>query len=68
MPYALFCMKCKLGSFCNGKIDPFICDECRNDQADRLNPEDIYYRNEDGTYPPLKACINICDSQNIANK
>ena len=38
MTYALFCDKCKLGSFCNEKIEPFICDSCN--QPERLSPED----------------------------
>ena len=40
MIYALFCEKCKLGSFCNEKIDLFTCDKCVNNQPDRLRRVD----------------------------
>ena len=58
MTYALFCDICKFGSFSNFKIDPFICVECKNDQADRLNPEDHFVGDNK----------LVCDSQNSEYK
>lgn len=40
MTYALFCDKCGLGSFCNEKIDSFICNTCKNNQPERSKRED----------------------------
>ncbi len=42
-----------------------ICKNCFN-QPERLS-EKTYYRNEDGTYPPLEPVIG-CDSPNSENK
>ena len=39
MTYALFCEKCKLGSFFDERIDSFICDDCI--QPERSKREDI---------------------------
>jgi hypothetical protein len=37
--------------------DIFICNSCfKQDQPERLS-EKTYYRNDDGTYPHLEACI-----------
>ena len=41
MIYALFCDNCKLGSFSDEKIDPFICDKCINNQPKRSKREDV---------------------------
>lgn len=40
MSYALFCEKCKLGSFFNEKIDKFTCNKCIDDQPERSKRED----------------------------
>jgi len=68
MTYALFCEKCKLGSFCDEKIYPFICDSCN--QPERLSPEGA--KEYKGTLPDvLNWCdptTSVSDSLNQANK
>lgn len=58
------------GYWTNGRdheiLVQFIDDFFSQYQPERLS-EKIYYRNEDGTYPPLESMIE-CDSLNSTNK